>query len=166
VARLRFQVFDHAELRVQGAIVGLLVAGVFVASELVRMLSGDEGVARFATEGIPSLVAGLVGGWLLAPRAARASTPREWLGVVLRLGCVAVIVGAIGVGIALGADSALRSRAGLGRFVLASIVGGPLLGLLGVVLLGWMVLPLTTLAAGIWAFVMARLLPRAPSRAP
>jgi hypothetical protein len=165
VRRLPMQISDRPDLRAQGAIVGFLIAGTVVGAELLRLLGQPHAVSVFLTDGVPALVAGLIGGWLLAPRAARASTRREWLGVVLRLGVVAVIVGAMGMGIAMGAESALNSRGGPGQAILSLIVGGPLLGLLGVVLLGWMVLPLTTLAAGIWAFVMARVLRQAPGRA-
>jgi hypothetical protein len=163
--RSRFQISDDANLRGQGAIVGFLVAGTFVGAGLLRLVGQDEGVPVFLTDGIPTLIAGLIGGWLLAPRAARASTGRAWLGVVLRLGVVAVIVGAMGVGVAMGVESALHSRTDIGQFILSAIVGGTMAAAIGILLFGWMILPVTTLAAGIWAFFMARLLRRAPDRA-
>ena len=163
--RLRLQLSNVPNLRGQGAIVGFLVACAFVAAGLLSLLGKDDGAMAFVTWGIPTLLAGLIGGWLLAPRAARASTRREWLGVVLRLGVVAVIVGAIGVGIGMGIDSALRGDAELGQVILSTVVGALMLAPLGMLVMGWMILPLTTLAAGIWALVMARLLRRAPARA-
>ena len=158
-------VSDHPNLRGQGAIVGFLVAGAFVGAGLLRLLGQADAVGVFLTDGIPTLVAGLIGGWLLAPRAARASTGREWLGAVLRLGVVAVIVGAMGMGVAMGVESALRSR-DIGQFMLAIIVGGLVSAPIGLLLFGWMILPVTTIAAGIWALLMARLLRQAPGRTP
>jgi hypothetical protein len=159
------QISDHSNLRGQGAIVGFLVAGTFVGAGLLHLLGQEEAVPVFMTEGIPTLVAGLIGGWLMAPRAARASTRREWLGVVLRLGVLAVIVGAIGMGMAMGAESWLRSRADIGQLILGIIVGGLMAAPIGVLLFGWMLLPVTTLAAGIWALVMAQLVRGTPDRA-
>ena len=163
--RLRLQVSNVPNLRGQGAIVGFLVACAFVAAGLLSMLGEEGGTTVFLTQGIPTLIAGLLGGWLLAPRAARAASRRDWLGVVLLLGVVAVVLGAIGVGIAMGVESTLRSGAGPGQLMLSIVVGGLMLAPLGVLVFGWMILPLTTLAAGIWALVMARLLRRAPARA-
>ena len=164
--RVRMQIADQRNTRGQGAIVGLVVASVFVAAGLQILFGEREGSGRlFLMQGIPTLFAGLFGGWLLAPRAARSSTRQEWFGVVLRLGCVAVVVGAIGVGIALGVDSALRSEANVIQFIVTSIGGGLMLAAIGIVVMGWSILPITALAAAIWAFVMARLLRRAPARA-
>jgi hypothetical protein len=159
------QVSDDSNLRGQGALVGFLVACTFVGAGLLSLRDHDEAVPIFLTDGIPTLVAGLIGGWLLAPRAARASTRRERLGVVLRLGVIAVIVGAIGMGVAMGAESWLRSRTDIGQLVLGVIVGGLMAAPIGLILFGWMLLPVTTLASGIWALVMAQLVRETPDHA-
>ena len=59
----RVQFANDADVRGQGAIVGFLVAWVFVAAGLLIRLGDEDGPSRFLTEGIPALVAGLIGGW-------------------------------------------------------------------------------------------------------
>ena len=56
--------------------------------------------------------------------------------------------------------STLRSGADAGQILTVGILGGLMGAAIGLLLLGWLILPLTTLGAGIWALVMARLLRR------
>jgi len=154
---------DRIEVRWRGAIVGMAVAGFYALSGFELMFGRHlDRVALFLMQGIPALVAGLVGGWLLAPRAAGAGTRREWIGVIVRLGLVAVVVGAVGVGMGLGVDSALRGGADGLHLVMSALAVGFLFGVAGIVFFGWTMLPVTLVAAAAWAFVMRHVVRRTP----
>ena len=65
------------------------------------------------------------------------------------------------VGMGLGFESALRSGAHGLQLVLSGVAGGLLLGVAGIVFFGWAMLPITLLAALVWAFVIRRVTPPA-----
>ena len=82
----------RSALRRTGALVGLVVAALFFVAGFPILLDHQrlDAVALFLTQGIPTLASGTIGGWLFAPRSARATTRRAWLGVVLAFGAVAL----------------------------------------------------------------------------
>ena len=95
----------------------------------------------------------------------QARNRRQWLGVLARLAYLSMVIGAVGVGIAIGIDSAARAiqdtpDAGLG-LALGSLGSGLLLAGIGILTVGWFVLPLTFGAALIWALLMKRFFGRA-----
>lgn len=148
-----------------GALVGFGVAGLFVAAGFQVLLGQPiAGASLFWQQGVPTLVAGTVGGWMLAPRAGRASTRRAWLGVILRLAILTVVLGSLGVGLALGFETAIRDQTETVLIVPIGIAYGLFLGALGIGFLGLFVLPLTLLAAVVWASVMGLLRPVAGRR--
>jgi hypothetical protein len=145
------------------------VAGL-VAAAVVVVAAGVAGaVLRFGPFEHPDLVldwsgevalvvivlaTGVIGGWVAAPMAWRASDRLEWTGAIVGLGTLAVILGAVMAGWVLAGSSELASSDPMGR-IASIVVGGTALGVLGVVIYGLTVLPFTLIAALIWAAELA-----------
>lgn len=110
-----------------------------------------SGNATLPTLARPVLVAGVVGGWLIGPRAMRARTQRDWVGAMWRLAAVAVVLGDLVVCTQIATSGTHATGEGevidVAELVSASLV----LAVIGLVLLGWFALIVTSVAAGIWA---------------
>lgn len=105
--------------------------------------------------GFVGLVAGSLGGWVMAPAAYRARTRTGWAGVIVVLGLLAVVIGAFTVGevISIGISlSALASGSVAG--VIGGLFVGPFLAFIGVLYVGLFVLPFTLAASAAWGLVM------------
>jgi hypothetical protein len=164
-------------VRPAGAVLGLLIGLAFAAlgafvlfpqSAVVgQVTTGAGGVVSTQERTIVEpdwslapviLLAGSVGGFLLAPMAWRARSRGEWLATILALGLAAVAIGDLIVVLTIMASQPIDTiRAG---DVVAPlwIAGGVVeLFLFGLVIAGWIAAPFALAAAAIWAFGMSRL---------
>jgi hypothetical protein len=143
---------------------GLVGAGVAVASLLVSAIAsatlGDiarwpDTLGGWLSAVGPTLGAGTLGGFLVGPLAARAGDRLSWAGVVVALAFATTVVGALLTG-ALGMAATAESTEEMAR----AFVTGLGFGLLGLVMLGWLVGPLLLIPSLVWALLMRLLLGR------
>jgi len=132
--------------RARGAAVGCLVAlacAIVTGASFMGMGLPSEGVA------LVSVVAAATGGWLLGPRAARASRVIDWVGITLALAFLTMVFGAIGVALLAGVSD--RNTGGGPTDLLIGVVA---LSLLGMLFFGWVAVPILLAPAAIWTVLM------------
>ena len=147
--------------RVVGAGSGLAAAAVVdlvVAAGLLVLAVGPFAPSAADANLPASLVVaaiaagcGTVGGWIAAPLAWRAESRREWAGAIVRLATLAVILGAVCIGVGGTALSQVGVVEPLMKAVAITIAGGLALAVIGIAIYGIFVLPFTLMAATIWA---------------
>jgi hypothetical protein len=145
-----------------GCVVGLVVAGAFVMLRVDWSRPGET-FAQFLSLGLPTLVAGSLGGWIFGPVAWTARTDRGWLVPIVGLACTAVVIGAFAVGLELALPAAAHAagpiealQIAVGLLLLTVLIGVPTLGLI--------MLPFTLAASAVWALAMIVLRSRAASQ--
>lgn len=149
-------------LRFLGLIVGLAVASLFVAVAIVLQAVGGPIGSPVA---VPTLVAGALGGWLVAPDAVVAHDRRGWIALVVGFGLLAVALGAVVTALGLAIASAVSPLTATGAPDLGQALVGVVLGTveatcLGLIVFGWLALPFTVAAAAIWTTTMRGLAKR------
>jgi hypothetical protein len=151
---------DAASVRALGALVGLAVGSLFSVNSLGSFGSTDAPAALPFPLAV--LAAGGVGGWLMAENAWSRRTPDGWAKTILQLGIVALIIGDVVISAIVAGSSLVGPPLDLygpqlsdPLQLLGAFAGGFLgLALLGLLILGWFVLPLTIGAAAIWSLLM------------
>lgn len=136
-----------------GQQIGLEVALWFVAAATIGALvasMSDPGylgpsLALVVGFGIPTLIAGWLGGRVLGPTAVRARSRRDWAIVVVVLAVVAVLIGDVGVAIAFAIPYGLPD----------ALVIAPIVAAYGIIVVP-LAAPVTLVAAWIWAYRMRR----------
>jgi hypothetical protein len=142
-----------------GCVVGLVVA-VAVEMLTIDWSRPGEAFAQAHTLGLPTLVAGSLGGWIFGPVAWSARTDRAWLVPIVGLAFTAVVIGAFVVGLELALPAASQA-VGPGEAVQVAVGLLLLTVLIGVPTLGLIMLPFTLAASACWALVMIVLRSRA-----
>jgi len=133
--------------RIVGAIVGLLVPALYVR------LSPDHASLGPNVFELPSLLAGAIGGWLFGRSAWSRHEETDWVQVVFGLGLAALFIGAVTIGLQVGAYFAgLQSTPGDALAAFCSVAAG--IVILGMTVPGLFVLPITIALAGVWALAM------------
>lgn len=143
-------------LRILGLIAGLAVAALFVAVAIVVQAVGGPIGSPVA---LPTLAAGALGGWLVAPAAVIAHDRRGWIALVVGFGLLADAIGAVvtAFGLAVASAASPLTTTGapdLGQALVGVIFGTVEATLLGLIVFGWLALPFTVGAAAIWATTM------------
>jgi len=130
-----------------GAIVG---AGFAVLADLVDFgsLVGFRLPWSAAT-----LLTGAFVGWALGPSSSRADGARAWSLIVVKQALVAVVVGSFTVA-TLGAFGLTVIRTGDLGAIPVALYASAGYGLLGILVLGWLILPIALVAAAVWSVVM------------
>jgi len=139
--------------RTLGAAIGCLVAlacAVGTGAGFMGMGLPAEGVALVST------VAAGAGGWLLGPRAARASGIADWVGIALALAFMTMVFGAIGVAMLAGVSQRGTTSDGFG----ALLFGIAALSVLGMLFFGWIAVPILIVPAAVWSLAMSLLVGR------
>jgi hypothetical protein len=133
--------------RALGAAIGCVVAlacALVTGAGFMGMGLPAEGVALVST------VAAGTGGWVLGPRAARASRVLDWVGITLGLAFATMVFGAIGVAMLAGAAQHGTTSGGPGGLVFGVIA----LSLLGMLFFGWVAVPILVVPAATWSVAM------------
>lgn len=148
-------------LRLLGLVVGLAVASLFAAAAVG--LQAAEGPMEPPV--IPTLVAGALGGWLVAPHAVVEHDRKGWVALVIGFGLLAVAIGALVTALGLAVASlasplATTGAPDLGQALVGVVLGTVEVTLLGLIVFGWLALPFTVAAAAIWTTTMRALAKR------
>ena len=140
---------ERPRSRMAGLIAGLAIAVGYLAFDVLE--TGDAG--PLGTFGLPTVIAGSLGGWIFGPAARTSQTDRGWAGVIVGLAVTSVVIAAVVVGIQLGLamETAPRGFETTFHAVLSMV---SLTVLFGVPTFGLFMLPLTIAASAIWALVM------------
>ncbi|HUQ44351.1 MAG TPA: hypothetical protein VM451_08115 [Candidatus Limnocylindria bacterium] len=153
-----------------GASTGLRVGLLFAVIETISQI-GAEPVAAFLIVGLPTILAGGLGGRKLGPRALEAVTGRAQAAVILRLGVLAVMIGAPLVSTAFSIVMAFGRAPDTLPNIFEIIAAAGMFTAFGFFLVGPFALIGTSIAAWIWIWLLrrqARSVPRVglPSRVP
>jgi hypothetical protein len=152
------------EARRAGLVTGLGLGLVLVGVPIADAIANRAFAGAFSV-GAPVLAAAGIGGWICGPAAWSARSRRQWLGTTLRLALIAVVIGAIVAGEALGVSLEFQAN---GSALLLAATSGVLLGLgaamLGLLLLGVIALPFTLGPAIAWSWLMWMLRPHFEAR--
>jgi hypothetical protein len=135
------------EPRALGAAVGCVIAlacALVTGSEFMGMGLPVDGVALVST------IAPGSGGWLLGPRAARATRVSHWVGVSVGLAFVTMVMGAVGVALLAGVSGGNTLSGGAGEF----LIGVVALSLMGMLFFGWIAVPILLVPAAAWSVLM------------
>ena len=130
-----------------GAAVGCVVAlacALVTGAGFMGMGLPAEGVA------LVSIGAAAVAGWMLGPRAVRATRPVDWVWITFGMAFITMVVGAIGVALLAGLSS--RSSTGTGPAEVA--FGIVALSILGMLFFGWVAVPILLVPAAVWSVAM------------
>src|SRR3954453_20543565 len=121
--------------RALGAAVGCVVAlacALVTGAGFMGMGLPAEGVALVSAAGAGT------GGWLLGPRAARATRVIDWVGITLALAFLTMVAGAIGVAMLAAVSGPSTARGGPGELLLGVVA----LSLFGMLFFGWIAVPI------------------------
>ena len=131
--------------------VGLLAAAIETISQI-----GSEPLAAFLIVGLPTIVAGWLGGWKLGPRAVEAATGRAKATVILRLGVLAVMIATPLVSTGFSIAMALGRGPESVPNIFEIIASAGLFTAFGFFLVGPFALIGTSIAAWIWLWLLQR----------
>jgi hypothetical protein len=133
--------------RALGAAVGCVVAlacALVTGAGFMGMGLPAEGVA------LVSAAAAGTGGWLLGPRAARATRVIDWVGITLALAFLTMVAGAIGVAMLAAVSGPSTARGGPAELLLGVVA----LSLFGLLFFGWIAVPILIVPSTIWSVLM------------
>jgi hypothetical protein len=138
-----------------GAAAGLLIAaGVSAGAFGFDAISGGNPIGP--TVAPPTLIAGTIGSALVAGRGWRARSRRDWVFAIALLALSAVAIGDVAeIGVLL-SSQVLVPNVGTGAESVAELLAGVVeIFALGLVFVGWFAVILTTVAATLWAAIIA-----------
>jgi hypothetical protein len=145
--------------RWRGSLAGLAVAAVWFAPSLAR----EATAAAVVGVGVPAVIAGVGGGWIVAPRAARAQGGRAAVAAILLMALTTLLVAVAAVTVVLVLSvliEALTSgpaNAQTTPIVVGSlVVGAPGIAAVGLLIVGPFVYLFLLMPAALW-FLIVRL---------
>lgn len=145
-----------------GAAIGLGISMALIAFGWLADQVAAPGLVRML--GLPTVVAGVVAGLIVGPRADRARTQRDWVGAVWRLATVAVLVGDLVVSIQVASTGPSLAVDGAGSAAAQRVSLVVVLWVIGLVLFGWFGILCTSAAGGVWAACYGALRGSEPER--
>jgi hypothetical protein len=145
--------------RAAGATVGLVVAVIAIVIAIEGPFGNGFGWVGSGASGVGTILAGAGGGWLLGPETWRARTLLGWAHVVTILGVVAVAIGGLTIGLAMGLELAATPEVPAPLRLVAGFAYGLLFAVIGISTFGLFALPFTLAAGSVWAIVMRLLRP-------
>jgi MFS family permease len=146
--------------RAAGASVGLVVAVITIVIAIEGPFPTGFGWVGTGVSGVGTILGGAGGGWLLGPETWRARTLLGWARLVTMLGLVAVAIGGLTVGLAMGLELAATPEVPALLSIVAGLAYGLLFAVIGIPTFGMFVLPITLAAGSVWAIVMRLLRPK------
>jgi hypothetical protein len=149
---------DERWARGVGGRVGLVVAGAVIPVEFALRIPTPDPSTTLLITCLPTIVAGWLGGRLVGAWALRARTTRTWIALVLRLGLLAILIGAPIVAVEIAIVGVISDvTTGLipvGLSIPNAILATVVLTALGTTFVGPFAALGTIPAAAIWAAVM------------
>jgi hypothetical protein len=152
----------QAMARQLGASVGLRVGLLFAVIETVSQI-GAEVAGTFLIVGLPTIVAGWFGGRKLGPRAVEAATGRAKAAVILRLGVLAVMIGAPLVSTAFAIVMVFGRAPESLPNIFEIVAAAAMFTAFGFFLVGPFALVGTSIAAWLWLWLLQRRARATPS---